>query len=954
MGITNCPAGIQNRVYIAPSKKGPSQGDPCTVRSGPKIDSRNGDFGSVAEASNSRGSSRARRKFVSFDILPGSQEGQPMAPDPEPETSQQTVYSPETFQDGNLSIHHSSAHSRFLGHINRPEGCVSTCADTSSIPAFPGIQIQGGGLPVQRYAVRPLDSSEGIHPYHQVNPCLPSVQGDDSFRLSRRLASHCQLQGGVPPSYTESSGVTHRPRLGHQPEQVLLNSSSESDVLGGRSGPFPRTGLSLRPQNSVHCKSRQGSFTSQAGEGSCLAPLPRPACQSSRRPAFMQTQDETSTVPCSETLQTFSGFSNEVCSSQPRSETVTPLVVTSLESARRQTFQGPQAPLHDVHGCLPDGLGSSAGSSFSSGPLEPQRGRTTHQRPGALSGGQSCVSLEVPPQGSSPDSLHRQFNGGGLHQPSGRNSVSTALSRDPQPVLGLPGDQPSHQSLSPGGSHEHNGRRPLQRETESQRMGVIPGMGQPHLLPLRKTVVRPVCLSNQLQDISVLHPFPPSSGVGDGRYVSGLEQPLFVRFPTVVHAPESSVKTQRVVGRDVAGSPVLAQATLVSGHSRTVSRPTIQVSAPVQTPNPTQRPDPSSRNQRDPSMCLAGFKRRLQEAGLSGNALEIATGSRRPATVRTYDSRLDKFRSWALDNNVDPMEATVDEVCSFFVSLFSEGRQVSTIRNYRSALGAIHKGFSDGSSMSNNPAIGHLLKGMFIQRPPQRRLAPSWSINDVLVKLAGAPFEPIQDAPLEALTHKTLFLVAAASARRRSELHALSVTKGFIRFSPGGVSLLPHPQFLAKNQSESFSPAPIFLPSIESASSVREDRLVCPVRALKWYIHKTKALRSSDALFILPRAPFSAASKDTISKWIVRTIQPHASSSETVRAHDLRGQASSVAWFEGIPLPDIMLAASWKTPSTFVSCYLKDVISQKGSFASSVLLGHRRQPSGRPSSTSRC
>ena len=159
---------------------------------------------------------------------------------------------------------------------------------------------------------------------------------------------------------------------------------------------------------------------------------------------------------------------------------------------------------------------------------------------------------------------------------------------------------------------------------------------------------------------------------------------------------------------------------------------------------------------------------------------------------------------------------------------------------------------------------------------------------------------------------------------------------------------------MAKNQTESFSPTPVFLPKIESISSVPEDRLVCPVRALKWLLHKSKNLRSSDALFILPRSPYTAASKDTISKWLIRLIQPHASPSETVRAHDIRAQAASTAWFRGIPLPDIMSAASWKTPSTFVACYLKDVVSQEGNFGRSVLLGSRHQTSDRPSTSSRC
>ena len=276
-------------------------------------------------------------------------------------------------------------------------------------------------------------------------------------------------------------------------------------------------------------------------------------------------------------------------------------------------------------------------------------------------------------------------------------------------------------------------------------------------------------------------------------------------------------------------------------------------------------------------------------------------------------------------------------MAEFLTLLFSEGKQVGTIRNYRSAISSVHRGFADGSTLSNNELISRLLKGMFNRRPPVRRLPPSWSINDVLRKLQDPPFEPLCSATLEHLTSKTLFLIAAASARRRSELHALSTKEGFIRFDPAGVRLLPDPQFLSKNQSASFTPREIYLPALKEMSSVPEDKLWCPVRALRWYLEKTRAVRTSDRLFILPRSPYSAASKDTLSKWLVKVITPHTTPGEGVRAHDIRGHATSKAWFARVPLDDIMRAAAWKTPSTFVSSYLTNTVSAEAAFASSVL-----------------
>ena len=274
-------------------------------------------------------------------------------------------------------------------------------------------------------------------------------------------------------------------------------------------------------------------------------------------------------------------------------------------------------------------------------------------------------------------------------------------------------------------------------------------------------------------------------------------------------------------------------------------------------------------------------------------------------------------------------------ISEFLMALFEEGKQVNTIKNYRSAIAAVHKGFPDGSTVGTSAVLRQLLQGMSNSRPTLRTLAPSWSINGVLRALAREPYEPLHSCPLELLTRKVLFLIAAATARRRSCLQALSVRPGHVRFENHGVRLVPDHRFLAKNQTLTFLPGDIFIPEISSASSVPEDRKWCPVRALKWYLHRTKEVRTSDRLFVLPRRPFTAASKDTISRWLTEVITPHAQA--RVRAHQVRGMAASKALFAGVPIEDILKAAAWKTPSTFVACYLSDTLAAETAFGRAVL-----------------
>ena len=87
-------------------------------------------------------------------------------------------------------------------------------------------------------------------------------------------------------------------------------------------------------------------------------------------------------------------------------------------------------------------------------------------------------------------------------------------------------------------------------------------------------------------------------------------------------------------------------------------------------------------------------------------------------------------------------------------------------------------------------------------------------------------------------------------------------------------------------------------------SSVVGDKLWCPVRALIWYLLKTTSFHKSDQLFLISREPFSAASRDTISRWLVsviRTAGPEAlTPGRSPRAHDTRSVSSSWALFNEV------------------------------------------------------
>ena len=168
------------------------------------------------------------------------------------------------------------------------------------------------------------------------------------------------------------------------------------------------------------------------------------------------------------------------------------------------------------------------------------------------------------------------------------------------------------------------------------------------------------------------------------------------------------------------------------------------------------------------------------------------------------------------------------------------------------------------------------------------------------------------------------------------------------------VVLEPSHRFLAKNQLAKDGTAilqPIVIPSLSKTLSrdLTEDRSLCPVRALRYYLDRTKDLRKDrELLFISHRPGFKTEiHRNTISSWLVQTIRhclQHCNDKTAalckVKSHDIRALAASWAFKSGVALDDVMKACSWKAHDTFTSFYLKDVsLSNTGGGGGVISLG---------------
>ena len=470
-----------------------------------------------------------------------------------------------------------------------------------------------------------------------------------------------------------------------------------------------------------------------------------------------------------------------------------------------------------------------------------------------------------------------------------------------------------------------------------------PPPGHGHDSPnIRSPTRGSVCVGTQCPAPEILHEGSGPGSVANRRLLVSVGGIQGLRIPpNLPHSPNTS-EGEAGSGHHPPHCPVVAEENVVSrddnphnGVPENTSRSTGRdISADIGDSTPAAglaTPD-----------CLALVREAGAQAGLSERAAALVACSRRESTRQTYNSRLAGYFSWCESHGVDPRSAPLTEIADFLIALFDKGRTVSTISGYRSAIAAIHTGFADGSRISTAPSLSGLVRAFFLKRPPTRKLLLAWSLPGVLEALGKAPFEPLAEASLRDVTIKTVFLTAIASGQRRSALHALSAAPGHIRWERGGVRLIPKPSYVAKNQTASSKPVEIFIQPLSAHSSVTEDKIWCPVRALKYYWSRTKDRRSSDQLFIITRDPFTPASKEVISKWIVAAIRAAGPSvlspGVTPRAHDTRSISASWALFSGVSVEEIQQAAYWRTPNSFISFYLRDVPAAELNFSRAALL----------------
>ncbi|XP_077125588.1 uncharacterized protein LOC143782239 [Ranitomeya variabilis] len=524
------------------------------------------------------------------------------------------------------------------------------------------------------------------------------------------------------------------------------------------------------------------------------------------------------------------------------------------------------------------------------------------QLEGVKSGRICLKSLSSADSRSKCKNLLGQFHHSGICEPSGwykvRKSNDHSCRHLPagRDSSNIP-NSPAHQRC-----REHQGRLPQPKRVTSRGMDLKQIHIQYDNRIMGDTTNRPICHKRQPASKKVRFP----ERHGSPRYVGlsppSLEVPAGIRLSSDVSDSTSDQKNQEGTSKSDPHCTILAEKTMVLLSPDHV--PMRSMDSPIRQETAVPRPLFPPASERS-SLDGVEFERQLlRSRGFSAELVNTLLLSRKRSTTLIYSRVWNKF----LDFYMVPFtkQVPVTPILEFLQKGRELGLSVNTLRVQVSALGALY-----GCNIAANRWISRFIKSCERSKPVHIPRLPPWDLNLVLEALTSSPFEPLDSIPLKVLTYKVALLVALTSARRVSDIQALSVDPPYLLIFHDRIVLKPDPSYLPKVASTYHRSQEIFLPSFFDSPVTPEQHKFHTLdvrRAILTYIERCQTWRGSRALFISFQGHKKGhgVTRATISRWIRDAIcLAYTSKGEIppvgIKAHSTRAMASS--WAEQADVP---------------------------------------------------
>ncbi len=834
-------------------------------------------------------------------------------------------------QDGISRIHPASVTHGRMGGVNRLDGRLSPHTDASPVLEIHPVCPRGRGVRVSNPPLRPGGSTIRFHPSDEIGIGVLPSRGTTVPRLPGRLSLPCSNTRELSKTGRVNNVSNTLSGFLDQHQEIRIDSLSGIHIPGSVVQSGTRYGLPCPSQVSdIPSASRETDGTINCvSAGSPQATRPHGILratpsrrESSQKGVADAVDNEVGLQPLGQTYP-----SHDVVQNRGR-ELARGRIPRAIQSSPQ-----PQSHANAVHRRLQHRLGRSPQQSPSIGQMVcgPQRSTYQLSRDGGCPSSSECLRgiTEGPgdaPQDGQLDScrLHKQRGGGSFPGPLQTINTDTAkgVGRERSP------DSQAHsrESQCSGGLSQQ------EKHNSPDRMDYSSGHDKWDLQSMGETPHRLVCHQAKQKITNFRVPGTRSTSRERRRSHVRLDGTGGLCFSSAGSSGNSPQKdpTGRSSG-DSAGTK-LASSLMVSPVTVSPHRDSSKDSSktrPLDTASISVETSEAGSLQ---ATRLETIQQSLRKKGFSERVSSCISRSRRTSTERIYQSHWRCWVDWAERRKVDPSDPLVQQLCDFLLFLIQEKKfSQGTVKSYRSAICTTIRQ-SGGPDLASNPILRELVNSLKINAPKSAPRVPQWDVYLVLEALKGPPFEPPTTCDLAHWSYKTAFLLALATAKRRSELHAIEFKA--TRWEKNEVQLFLLPEFVAKNQRPGEAFPPIVVPSL--AHTLRHEdrnRTLCPHRALKWYLEKSKHHRSAQRrLFISFSKPGKEISAPTLSRWIVKAVTIAMElngklpcNENTPRAHEVRAIATSLAITRSISMENILRAAFWRNESTFLRFYLRDM-----------------------------
>ncbi len=230
--------------------------------------------------------------------------------------------------------------------------------------------------------------------------------------------------------------------------------------------------------------------------------------------------------------------------------------------------------------------------------------------------------------------------------------------------------------------------------------------------------------------------------------------------------------------------------------------------------------------------------------------VETIIQARAPSTRQTYALKWSLFATWCSSRREDPRRCTIGVVISFLQERLERRLSPSTLKVYVAAIAAHHDAV-DGRSLGKHDLIVRFLKGARRMNPS--RTSPCALLEPSLSSLAGlqrGPFEPLDSVELSSCLLRQRSWPRSLPSNGSGTSRRFSVSEECLVFGPvySHVVLRPRPGYVPKVPTTPFRDQVVNLQALPSEEADPALALLCPVRALRIYVTRTRSVRSSEQL----------------------------------------------------------------------------------------------------------